>query len=1682
MHCALSLRDIRTISVVVLLAGIGLLTTPPVTLAQQQIVAGQNVNMVGGPWSFDPATGRIIGDPFLQRQNEPSLALSSRNPCHILSGANDYRAVDVPGLPADMETGDAWLGLYKSIDCGQTWTSTLLPGYPQDKSAEGMASPIKGLPAGADATVRPGPAGMVYYSGVAFDRGSKNLGKVFVSRFVDSNNKEQGDPFVYLGTAQIESGTAGQFLDKPWIAADIPRNGGTCTVDGKVIPAGNVYITYTSFTGGSNNPRSKIMFSASSDCGATWSNPSKLSEQYALNQGTVMAISPVDGSISIAWRGFGDSTTPGGILFARSTDGGKSFTKAAYIDSALYPFDQGSSAVSFRTNAYPAMAIDGTGRIYVAWGARGYSGYSPDPVSGDARIVMSTSSDGGATWSLPRAVVDNYPGPGHQIMPALTFAAGKLVIAYYDFREDESDVYGKYVDESQVVYGSGRRHTIELRAAMADPASAPVFTDYTTMQDNLPSNPSARVTRYLSGNYGSTRGVQLQYNPPNLPIFAKGTTPFIGDYIDIAGQTFTIDASSHWTFNTAASGTRVPMFHVAWADNRDVRKPPPGQTWASYKSPTLGPSGLICDSGTNPGSRNQNLYTAPLMPGLLVTAPGNQKTVNQSLGIQRAFVVFAKNATSQDRYYTLSLPALPTGVYASFRPIDETKLTDAGGPPLSSQLGPILIPRRSSIARSVYVLAPGVASPQVTVNVTEANTPVGATPATASVVLNPDIANPDIANPDIANPDIANPDIANAEVYNPDIANPDIANPDIANPDIANPDIANPDIANPDIANSTLANPDIANPDIANPDIANPDIANPDIANPDIANPDIANYSVTDISWSVTNKGNTTAAYAFRAKLTRDLPPGAKLQLIVRRVYVAPQASMGNACGEPQAAIQNQVLVNIPNPTVSSSLTTSFDPGQYADNASFFLLPSAQGRVTLRVYCPKGAACPTPDQASSLAAARVVSQAPNNCPAGSTFANCAVNGNNPDDIYDVTAPVTGCSVTGGGTTKDCSQGPFYFSGSATVALAPADGVGVKTTSCTIDGAPCSSLSVPVSGAGAHQVTFYSEDYSGNVEAARTVNVTIDTAAPVVSGISFPAGAAVGGWISAASVSGTVAANDSTPLTVSCTDSIAGGTAVSGLTITVSGDGSHVLGCTVTDRAGNATTVNATVNLDTGNPTVTVPTVVVTAEATGPTTKVSFTASGADTLSGATVACTPASGSTFAIGDTTVSCTATDGAGNKATASFAVHVKDTTPPAIALNGVSPMTVEAGSVFQDPGATAVDLVDGVVPVASAIGVQTGALGAYSVVYTAADSKGNSAAAVRSVVVVDTTAPALTLPATIFAEAASAAGAAVTYSASATDLIGGTLPATCVPSSGATFPVGSTTVNCSAVDSSGNTGKGSFTVTVRDTTAPAVTVPGPIVAEATGPLGAAVAFSASATDSVSGSLATTCVPASGSTFPLGATTVTCTASDSGGNTGTASFSITVSDTTAPVLKLPAPITVNATSLAGATVAYTATATDLVDGSVVPVCTPASGSVFAIGTTAVNCTATDRVANRSVGSFNVTVQLQYGFVNIKNLPPPSGTKFNLGSSIPLSWQWTLGGKALDTADSRPLITITGPSGSATFTPESPGASSFQYSTTTFTWQFNWQTKGLVAGSYTVTITCRKTGQTFSGGVIQLK
>ena len=185
----------------------------------------------------------------------------------------------------------------------------------------------------------------------------------------------------------------------------------------------------------------------------------------------------------------------------------------------------------------------------------------------------------------------------------------------------------------------------------------------------------------------------------------------------------------------------------------------------------------------------------------------------------------------------------------------------------------------------------------------------------------------------------------------------------------------------------------------------------------------------------------------------------------------------------------------------------------------------------------------------------------------------------------------------------------------------------------------------------------------------------------------------------------------------------------------------------------------------------------------------------------------------------------------------------------------------------------------------------------------------------------------------------------------------------------------ISVSASDTTGsyNTNPAEFTLTVKpaaDTTAPVLSLPDDITEEATGADGAEVTFTATAEDAVDGSVDVTCTPASGSTFPLGTTQVDCSATDNAGNEATGSFSITIQDKTAPTLELPADITEEATSASGADVTYTASANDNIDGPVAIECTPASGSTFPLGTTQVDCSATDNAGNQATGSFNVIVQ----------------------------------------------------------------------------------------------------------------
>lgn len=203
-----------------------------------------------------------------------------------------------------------------------------------------------------------------------------------------------------------------------------------------------------------------------------------------------------------------------------------------------------------------------------------------------------------------------------------------------------------------------------------------------------------------------------------------------------------------------------------------------------------------------------------------------------------------------------------------------------------------------------------------------------------------------------------------------------------------------------------------------------------------------------------------------------------------------------------------------------------------------------------------------------------------------------------------------------------------------------------------------------------------------------------------------------------------------------------------------------------------------------------------------------------------VVCIPPSGSTFPVGTTTVTCTATDALGVTASCSFDVTINDCQDPTINCP-TSPVT-KCNDLNQ-------------------------------------------------------------------------CGANVSYEVTSNDNCSG-VQTSCSPQSGSFFPVGNTTVNCTATDGAGRTATCSFTVTVNDCQAPTISCPPPITTCNTpGLCSAAVTYVVGSSDNCQlPANALVCIPPSGSTFPIGSTTVSCTVTDAAGLTASCTFSVTVNDCT--------------------------------------------------------------------------------------------------------------------------------------------------------------------------------------------
>jgi hypothetical protein len=298
--------------------------------------------------AYTLATGQDYTDATLDecsiargRQNEPSVGVDPRNQNVLIGSSNDYCGVYSP--PGNPETGSAlgpvWLGYYRSEDGGQSFVSSLVPGYPNDTSPFKALAHVRTASSGDPVIAWDGDGRVFMGSESSGDpeQPNKENGDVWVARYANPDGPAgdpQNDGLAYEGTQTVGVGSAafnGKFNDKTAIEAD--RTDSSCR--------GNVYFSWSRFTGdGSNGYNASVYFSRSTDHGVTWSKPMKLSQTVHDIQFPDISVTG-NGHVYVTFREFKSvrsNQSEDAIWYVKSTNCGASFGVPAMI-TTFEPYD-----------------------------------------------------------------------------------------------------------------------------------------------------------------------------------------------------------------------------------------------------------------------------------------------------------------------------------------------------------------------------------------------------------------------------------------------------------------------------------------------------------------------------------------------------------------------------------------------------------------------------------------------------------------------------------------------------------------------------------------------------------------------------------------------------------------------------------------------------------------------------------------------------------------------------------------------------------------------------------------------------------------------------------------------------------------------------------------------------------------------------------------------------------------------------------------------------------------------------------------------------------------------------------------------------------------------------------------------------------------------------------------------
>jgi hypothetical protein len=876
-----------------------------------QVVVGPNVDIVAN-------------DPYNQKQVEVAAAVNPLNPSHVFAGYIDYQTV-VNEDPTKSPTSRGVCGFSFSTNGGKTWRNGLVPALPDREKC--------GDPAVAWDTNR-----HVFYFGLV--QRLDGIREMMVWRFTDPDDGTGTLRYDFM--VQVDTGTPGAALDKnslifqPDATSPDPSAPGT------------LYACYASLQGNAQN-NIKILCAISRDSGASWSPPSqgKYNGNVNSNNGTAAAPGP-GGSIYLFWRAF--SASENGVYMVKVSPDGNATSPAMVVGGAgFHPMDMPTRPDLARSNAFPAVASDGDQKILLTFQA--YSdpfGYiAPPSVENTSRIFGTYTTDGGASWSEPRAIDYGPHANAVQFMPSAVHSGGVFSVVYYDGRNDgcvtQEGMAGSEFGEgtcgtgrpnnvvdaglpTEGYFPTGNDRRFELRVAQGtfDASNNLIFTssDQATQYDTQASSdplPHPLVPRNANCGPDGCPGVNYQF----LRVGGGGSVAWTGDYIAHVAKvpllrnlpTAADPNPPAWRHSRPGDPTTVLAF---WPDFSKVAFPLNAlgdpdiyAAWTQFV-----PAGFT--TCVNPKTRDVRMLFAEITNrGLLVSVKAtSRRPVAGTTAIPPEFAVTVQNLTSETVFVSLTL--------TDSAPVDDWSLRQTLPDEVSVDLNQVdlKIMRNSSVTQMIYYrwrdsseaspTAPAMVSvQQLTGRLLDEN----------SDCLLPDPEDPPLVAPVcVPGGSLVPNGLTASAMYNVTSSSLPIGTPHGVL--VSAPVVTSFSSASDQPSNSRIDNSRIDNSRIDNSRIDNSRIDNSRIDNSRIDNSRIDNSLVSDqqILWTVTGAGAlTTAATAFSQVANGQtlLENGWAFQLLIYQTQLNPNVRGCELTSTATDVVLSNIVITEPNGTYS---------------------------------------------------------------------------------------------------------------------------------------------------------------------------------------------------------------------------------------------------------------------------------------------------------------------------------------------------------------------------------------------------------------------------------------------------------------------------------------------------------------------------------------------------------------------------------------------------------------------------------------------------------------------------------------------------------------------------------------------------------------------------------------------